>query len=160
MSEEQQNKRELEFLMNRYDQLVEQQMSTNEIIHNTFYISIVVFGALVSVIPQLEEFIIRSVLYVFASGIFFAMLLWNRTYLNTRAELQRHMSNVISEIERREFNFAMLNEPGDFFSGPGDFHHDRWEQNWTKEKMLSLYYLTLSGISIGIFSLELFAFYF
>ena len=138
---------EIQFLMDRYHQLVDEQMLTNEIIHTTFYISIVVFGALVGVIPQTSTFITRGVLSVFASGIFFAMFLWTKTYLNSRQEITNQTAFITEQFEAAKFYFEKVYPPEAYFSEPADYRRDAWEQNWTKERLF-LYYLGLSGASL------------
>lgn len=139
---------EIDFMMTRYYQLIEQQLSTNEIIHTTFYISIVVFGAIVGVIPQLSAIEMRAPLYLFGAGIFFAMFLWTRTYLNTRQELEAQIATLLEQFSRSDSSFMNLDEIDQFFPEPGDFRYDRWEQNWLKERMLMGYYVALSGVSL------------
>ncbi|WP_275882456.1 hypothetical protein [Halorhabdus sp. BNX81] len=151
----QEDEMKLDFLMDRYSQLVEEQMTTNEIIHTTFYISIVVFGALVGVLPQSSTFLTRGILSIFASGVFLAMFLWTRTYLNSRKEISNHLEDIINEFENVNFDFETVDSPDQFFSAPADYREDSWEQNWTKERLLLLYYLGLSIASLSIPILEL-----
>ncbi len=125
-------------------------MVTNEIIHTTFYISIVVFGALIGVVPQTSSLLTRGVLSVFAAGIFFAMFLWTKTYLNSRREITNQMALIIEQFEEAEFEFERISSPAAYFSDPAEYREDTWEQNWTKERLLLLYYLGLSGASLVV----------
>lgn len=149
---------EIQFLMDRYHQLVDEQMLTNEIIHTTFYISIVVFGALIGVIPQTSTFLTRGVLSIFASGVFFAMFLWTKTYLNSRREITNQMAAIIEQFKESELVFEKISPPETYFSEPADYRQDAWEQNWTKERLLLLYYLGLSGASLIVPLIDIYVF--
>jgi len=145
----------LSFLMHRYDQLLKENMTTNEMIHNTFYISIVVFGALIGVVPQLASVLPRATVYLFAAGIFLAMFLWTRTYLNSRQEVETQMQQIVKSVEQLDDPINGNRPVEEYFSKPDDFRQDRWEQDWIKERILMLYYLALSSFSMLIFGLDM-----
>ena len=139
---------ELEFLMYRYDQLIEDQIHTNQIIHSTFYISIVVFGALLGGIPQLENIFARVVLYGFSATIFLAMFGWTKTYLNTRSENEKRQNDVLEAVRAIDRPYTEIDSVGAFFSDPDDYRRDKWEQDWRKEIILQVYYVALAVISL------------
>lgn len=144
---------ELEFLMRRNQQLIQVINHSNEIIHTTFYISIVVFGIILGAIPQLANPLSRASLYVFAAAIFLAMYLWTRTYVNTRSEVEDQLHRVAESISELDVERFEVGHPSTYFSDPVDYRKDRWED--FKERFLVYYYLGLAGISVAIMVLDL-----
>lgn len=137
---------ETEFLLQRYGQLCQQHANKNQIIHTTFYLSVIFFGILLGAVTQLSSREARSALYLFAAFIFFSMLLWTRTYENSRKELQLQENAIIQELKTWEFGFQN-SDSVEAFIASGQVQ-DTWEKR--KEIILQIYYLSLSIFAIVI----------
>lgn len=136
---------ELEFLMSRYDRISESYMTTNQIIHNTFYISVVAIAGTAGVIPQLNDFRARTVLFISASFLFVAMYGWTKTYLNSRQELDKGTKRIVEIIEEVDYRFEHFSTT-DFFNKTEEYNRAWWEPR--KDAFLEYYYLGLATAAI------------
>ncbi|RAW45594.1 hypothetical protein DQW50_08600 [Halorubrum sp. 48-1-W] len=143
---------EIRFLSDRYQQLTENQMENNQIIHTTFYISVVFFGAMVGVIPEIETRLSRVGLYAFSSGVFVSLLLWTRTYLNNRRVNEEKINEILTEMNREDRTLGGITSPEKYFPDPGDQRQDFWTKRkgrfGYKEIMLQSYYVGLALIAV------------
>lgn len=138
---------ELEFLTLRYHRLVESTMKTNQIIHTTFYISVVALGGLASVAPSLGNFAARGSLYVVTSVLFLAMLGLTKTYINSRKVLEHQMAALVEDIKRNDYDLDNLTA-GDYFSKSSEYDQDSWESK--KDYALLSYYAAVAILFIGV----------
>ena len=136
---------ELEFLMSRYDRIIESTMTVNQIIHTTFYVSVVAIAGTAGVLPQFSDLGSRIVLYVALSFLFVAMFGWTRTYLTSRRTLEKGMSRTAEVIAAANFEMENVSVE-EFFSTADDYDRDHWESR--KENMLMAYYLGVAGFAI------------
>ncbi|MFC5278960.1 hypothetical protein ACFPM1_09360 [Halorubrum rubrum] len=149
---------ELQFLSERYQQLSENQMQNNQIIHTTFYISVVFFGAMVGVIPTIETQPSRVGLYGFSVGVFLALLLWTRTYINRRVNEEK-INEVLTALNQENRTLGGIASPERYFPDPGDQRQDFWTKRrgrfGLKEIMLQSYYFGLAVIAVLIALVDL-----
>lgn len=139
---------QLQFLLDRYSQLNQRHNTNNQIVHTTFYLSVVFFGILLGGVPQISERRFRLALYIFAGFIFMAMFLWTRTYLNGRDEIARQKEAVLRELEATEYSFNHIDSIRQLFTD--DDYRDFWETSEIKDQLLQIYYLVLAGLSVTI----------
>lgn len=139
---------QLQFLISRYSQLNQQHTTNNQIIHTTFYLSVVFFGILLGGVSQLSDGIFKTALYLFAGFIFLAMLLWTRTYLNGRNVVTQQKETVLRELEAGQYSFKYADSVDQFF--PDESRRDFWEKSGFKDRLLQAYYLVLAALSVAI----------
>lgn len=143
----------LEFLIQRYYELRDNQMQNNQIIHTTYYISIVFFGAMISFLPELSSDSLRLFSYLFASGVFISMLLWTHIYIKNRKDNEKIINMVLSKINSTDTDISDVDDLGEFFPDPNDERKDigtkaTWRGIGLKEFLLYSYYLGLSAIAL------------
>lgn len=142
---------ELELLATRYDRIIESTMTINQIIHRTFYLSVVAAGILIGTLPQVSSILSRGPLYLFGALLFVAMYGWNQTYINSRSTLIEQMAAITRRIEETEYDFEDL-DAGTLFSANLEYEQAGWES--LKETMLQLYYLGMTGLLLLILTAD------
>ncbi|WP_254763736.1 hypothetical protein [Natrinema marinum] len=145
---------ELEFLLTRYQQLIDHQMGNNNIIHTTFYLSFVFFGVLLGVVPRTELRLARAALYVFAAAIFVSMFMWTRTYINDRDVTEAKRNAILRELNEGSYSCGDLESVERFFPDPGFQRRERWSKGRRKELLLQAYYLALAALSVALLLVE------
>lgn len=138
---------ELELLSRRYDRLVESTMTINQIIHRTFYLSVVAAGILIGSLPQVSTLLSRVPLYLFGALLFIAMFGWNQTYLNSRETLIDQLDAVANRIEETEYDLKTL-DAGNYFSTNDKYEEKKWESY--KSLLLPAYYLCMTAILLVV----------
>jgi hypothetical protein len=137
-----------ELLLRRYGQLERQHSSYNRIVHSTFYVSVVFVGILAGASQQFLGTYRGVFLFIFASGVFSAMLLWTRTYVNGRRSVAAQKAALKSALEATDYELWREASLNAYF--PDEEPRDFWDSRaCLKNGLLYSYYLLLILISIG-----------
>jgi tryptophan 2,3-dioxygenase len=140
MSDE--NNDKTQFLLTRYGQINQKHSLHSQVIHRTFYLSLVFLGVLLGAFTQLNSRSNRTILFLFAGLIFASLLLWTRTYHNGRNDFNRQREEIIDELEAMELSFSEIERVGEVF--PKDAGREDWEKDSTTNRALQVYYVILS----------------
>jgi hypothetical protein len=140
----------IDFLLTRYSQLTQRLSTQNQVIHRTFYLSLVFGVALLSLGFQADSPLQRGMLSVLGAFIFISLGLWTRTYVNGRNETQRQRDKIINELKTHKYDFHEIDGVTAVF--PSETKRDRWEEAAIKNKLLYIYYVAVFSSSVIIFA--------
>ena len=129
----------IDFLLTRYGQLNQEHIVRNQVIHRTFYLSLIFGMALLGLSSRVEHSPENAVLALLGALIFTSLGLWTRSYVNGRTDTQRQRDEIIKELKANEYDFQTLDGVRAAF--PKESERDRWERVY-KNNLLYLYYVT------------------
>lgn len=144
---------QLDLLVQRYGQLRELVENKNKVIYQLFYLSVVFIGVVIggygtvrSTTDALPWFAL------FTSAVFVSMLLWTRTYINSRNEVHATIDAVYDEIEALDIELGSTRGEQLFRRRPKSdaSARDWWERQGIKNTLLQLYYLVLSIVPLAV----------
>jgi len=139
----------VDFLLTRYGQLNQEHSARNQVIHRTFYLSLIFGMALLGLGSRAEASPENAVLAILGALIFTSLGLWTRSYVTGRNDTQRQREVIINELETNEYDFQTLDGVRTFF--PEESERDRWERTY-KDKLLYVYYMAAVILSLLIFT--------
>ena len=142
----------IDFLLTRYGQLTQQLSTLNQVIHRIFYLSIVFGVALLSLGFQADFPLQRGKLSILGALIFISLGLWTRTYINGRKETQRQQEEIIEELKAQTYDFHNLEGVTAVF--PSEAKREMWENDMITNKLLIIYY---ASVSVGSVSYTVYA---
>jgi len=105
----------VDFLLTRYGQLNQEHSARNQVIHRTFYLSLIFGMALLGLGSRAEASPENAVLAILGALIFTSLGLWTRSYVTGRNDTQRQREVIINELETNEYDFQTLDGVRTFF---------------------------------------------
>ena len=137
-----------EVLLLRYEQLNHSHYEHSKVIHTTFYLSVVFFAGLLSVVLTSQ---VRAVFLagigLFASFLFLILGNWAWRYLRGREEIKRRQQMVKEEIGRHDYALSADRTIEDTFF----FEHSERVEQFKKYFHLSYYaFLTLISLVVTV----------
>lgn len=138
---------QIDFLLTRYGQLAQEHGVRNQVVHRTFYLSLIFGVALLGLHSRANTAPERGVLAALGTLIFFSLGLWTRSYINGRNDTQRQKDAIIDELRARDCDFRDINSVGVIF--PSSEERDDWEDRW-KDPLLQCYYAIITFLSLLI----------
>jgi len=136
----------IDFLLTRYSQINQKHSHHSEVIHRTFYLSLIFLGVIINAIIQSTDVLVQVSLCGLTALIFFALMLWTRTYTNGRKDFNRQKNEIIAELQQCEYGFSKIDQVNTLF--PDDDNRDWWETSKPKNYVLLSYYTSVILISI------------
>jgi len=135
-----------EVLLLRYEQLNHSHYEHSKVIHTTFYLSVVFFAGLLSVVltTQVRDLFLGGI-GLFASFLFLILGNWAWRYLRGREEIKRRQQMVKEEISRHDYALSAGRTIEDTFF----FEHSERVEQYKKYFHLS-YYALLTIISLFV----------
>lgn len=136
----------IEALLNRYEHLNHAHYQHNQVIHTTFYLSIVFFAGLLSIIFTTDpEGSLIPILSFFTSIIFLLLGVWAWRYNHGREQIKMKKSMIQKELEE-----CRVSTSGDFdLSDTFFIRHDHTADSY-KKVIHTSYYVILSVASISV----------
>jgi hypothetical protein len=140
-------KDKLEVLIQRYGQLKDLNEHKNKVIYRIFYLSVVFVGVAIGGYNAVQSKEAKILLTGFVSLVFLSMLLWTRTYHNSRIEIHSRTDTVYEEIAQLNIELSPetmtedLLRNHDITKKP---ERDFWESSQSfKDRLLQFYYIAL-----------------
>jgi len=135
-----------EVLLLRYEQLNHSHYEHSKVIHTTFYLSVVFFAGLLSVVltSQVQDIFLAGI-GLFASFLFLILGNWAWRYLRGREEIKQRQQLVKEEIGRHDYALSADRTIEDTFF----FEHSEKIEAYKKYFHLS-YYALLTTISLFV----------
>jgi uncharacterized membrane protein (DUF485 family) len=96
-------KTKVETLMKCFDHLDDEHIHHNKVIHQTFYLSVVFFAAIVSVAARVDG----QTGLVVGAGVLVLVFLWisTHTYIRSRRQVKQKKRTVIEELDELDVDF-------------------------------------------------------
>lgn len=138
-----------EVLLLRYEQLNQSHYEHSKVIHTTFYLSVVFFAGLLSVVltSDIGDFYLAGI-GLFASFLFLVFGNWAWRYLQGRKQIKRRKQIIQEEMGRHDYNLKGDRTIEDTFF----FQHSEKVEKYKKYSHLSYYvFLTVVSIVLTLF---------
>ena len=132
-------------LLDRYEHLNNAHYQHNQVIHMTFYLSVVFFGALLSIIFTANpEGSLLPVLSLFTSIVFLLLGVWAWRYNHGREQIKARKAIIQKELQKKDLNMADYNIEDTFF-----IRHGHTADPY-KKVIHTAYYIILAVSSVAI----------
>ena len=136
----------VESLLYRFEQLNHAHYEHNQVIHTTFYLSVVFFAGLLSIIFTSNpgnSFI--PILSIFASFVFLLLGVWAWRYNHGREEIKKRKSMIQKELKQYDFEFSRNFSMSDTFFVRHSHTADPY-----KKVIHTVYYVLLAVFSLAV----------
>ncbi len=136
----------VEILLHRFDQLNDAHYEHNQVIHTTFYLSVVFFAGLLSIVFTTDpEGSLVPLLSFFASIVFLFLGVWAWRYNHGREEIKHRKQMIREELQRLDLGFS-----GDFNIDDTFFVRHTHTADPYKKIIHTSYYILLAILSFSI----------
>lgn len=99
----------MEVLVSMYEQLDQNHHHHNKIIHQNYYLSVVFFGAIVSVLFSTQQSaLVLAGIALFGSFVMVLLGTWTYMYVKARRQIKESKSNIIRELRLYDDEFTTM----------------------------------------------------
>jgi uncharacterized membrane protein (DUF485 family) len=110
------NSEKMEVLVSMYEQLDQNHHHHNKIIFQTYYLSVVFFGAVGSfLVGANHSNVVTAGIAVFGGLVMLVLWFWAYMYLKARRQIKERKSNVIRELEQHDEEFVVMDSVREAF---------------------------------------------
>jgi len=136
------NAEKMEVLVSMYEQLDQNHHHHNKIIFQTYYLSVVFFGAIGSfLIGSNYSDLVTAGIAVFGALVMLVLWFWAYMYLKARRQIKEHKSTVIRELEQHNEEFVVMDSVREAFF----FKHEETPERTILAKILNIAGLDVEG---------------
>lgn len=136
------NAEKMEVLVSMYEQLDQNHHHHNKIIFQTYYLSVVFFGAIGSfLIGSNYSDVVTAGIAVFGALVMLVLWFWAYMYLKARRQIKEHKSTVIRELEQHNEEFVVMDSVREAFF----FKHEETPERTILAKILNTAGLDVEG---------------
>lgn len=141
------NAEKMEVLISMYEQLDQNHHHHNKIIFQTYYLSIIFFGAIGSFLlgPDYSEAVTAGIA-VFGSLVMLVLWFWAYMYLKARRQIKETKSNIIRELEQHNEEFVTMESIREAFF----FKHEDTPERTILARILNRVGWTVEGDFLGV----------
>lgn len=137
----------MEVLVGIYEQLDQNHHHHNKVIFQTYYLSVVFFGAVGSVLLGGDRSdLVTAGIAVFGSLVMLVLWFWAYMYLKGRRQIKEHKANIIDELRQHDREFTRLDGVEDAFF----FRHDETPERTVLETVLRRIGWDVDGDFMGV----------
>jgi len=141
------NAEKMEVLVSMYEQLDQNHHHHNKIIFQTYYLSVVFFGAIGSfLIGSNYSDLVTAGIAVFGALVMLVLWFWAYMYLKARRQIKEHKSTVIRELEQHNEEFVVMDSVREAFF----FKHEETPERTILAKILNIAGLDVEGDFLGV----------
>lgn len=141
------NAEKIEVLVSMYEQLDQNHHHHNKIIFQTYYLSVVFFGAIGSVLLGASYSpTVTAGIAVFGSLVMLVLWFWAYMYLKARRQIKEHKSVVIRELEQYNEEFVVMDSVREAFF----FKHEDTPERTILARLLNALGREVEGDFLGV----------
>ncbi|MBB6647359.1 hypothetical protein [Halobellus ruber] len=141
------NAEKMEVLVSMYEQLDQNHHHHNKVIFQTYYLSVIFFGAIGSFLlnPSYSDTVTAGIA-TFGALVMLVLWFWAYMYLKGRRQIKEHKSVVIRELEQHDEEFVVMDSVREAFF----FKHKETPQRTVLAKLLNAVGLEVEGDFLGV----------
>jgi hypothetical protein len=137
----------MEGLVSLYEQLDQNHHHHNKVIFQTYYLSVIFFGAIGSFLlnPSYSDTVTAGIA-TFGALVMFVLWFWAYMYLKGRRQIKEHKSVVIRELEQHDEEFVVMDSVREAFF----FKHEETPERTVLAKLLDAVGIEVEGDFLGV----------
>lgn len=141
------NAEKMEVLVGMYEQLDQNHHHHNKIIFQTYYLSVIFFGAVGSIILDSQHSTqITAGIAVFGALVMLVLGFWAYMYIKARRQIKESKSNVLDELEQHNEEFVTMDNVREGFF----FKHESTPERTILAKVLTYLGRDVDGDFLGV----------